>query len=143
MKYNLKFAEKELRDFFKTNIFNLTNDFKEIGIKKIEIKNQIGQEILNEIYLGFERVPCKVLYSKELKDDHKIKVVMAKIRVAYGNKGKSGGLRCIVLVDQKEEICIVFHIYAKNNKNEMTPSEYNSIENILNEYVSMFEKEND
>lgn len=137
MKYDLKFAEGNLRDLFQTNIFNLTNDFKKIGIAKLETKVKIGQEILNEIYLGFGRKSCAELYSKEMNDGNKIKILMAKIRVAYGNKGKSGGLRCIVLVDQKDNICIVFHIYAKNKKNEMTKNEYNSIENILNEYVSI------
>ena len=142
MKYILRFAEGELRDFFQTNVFNLTNDFKEIGIKKFAIKEKIGEEILNEIHLGFGRIPCTELYSKELSDNHKIKIIMAKIRVAYGNKGKSGALRCIVLVDQKENKCILFHVYAKNKKEEMTPNEYNSIENILNEYLSIFEEEN-
>ena len=39
---------------------------------------------------------------------------MAKIRVPYGNKGKSSGLRCITLVDLENKVCILFHVYAKN-----------------------------
>ena len=49
---DIRFAEKEPANFFHTNIFNLTNDFKTIGIKKFVDKKYIAEEIANEIYRG-------------------------------------------------------------------------------------------
>ena len=87
MKYDIRFAEKELANFFHTNIFNLTNDFKTIGIKKFVDKKYIAEEIANEIYRGFNRPSCVELYSKKTDGINDIKIIMSKIRIDYGNKG--------------------------------------------------------
>ena len=139
MKYEIRFAEDDLRNIFKSNIFNLTNDFKKIGIKTQKIKKQIGLEIINEIQLGFNRKSCVELLIVKV-EKNAVKVIMAKIRVPYGNKGKSSGLRCITLVDLENKVCILFHVYAKNIKNDLSQKEYIAINNILIDYIHIIYK---
>jgi len=54
-------------------------------------------------------------------------------------KGKSGGLRCIALVDDYTLRCIILHIYSKNIKEDITKKEENQLKKLLNKYISSYE----
>lgn len=138
MKYSIILIEEELKDFFPDNPFNLKNDFKKIGI---ELKEDIIQEIAAQIIRGFNRKECIKLDYKINKEQN-VHVILTKIKLSLVKKKKKAALRCISIIDEINNLCIVLHIYEKNKKKDLSLEELKLSKNILNNYYLRLLKEN-
>ena len=121
----------------KHNPFNLKNDLKKLNIK---YKNKYTLHIRQEIQHGTNRTSCKAIFKIDYNNT-KYKIMIVKIRCGFESKGKSGGIRFIVLVDEKNMICIVLHAYGKNKTEELTENEKNSLKKLLDYYKESIEGE--
>lgn len=139
MKYEIYFAKDELGDRFTDNVFNIKKDLKSINVKSKEAEVKIVQELSAELQRGFGRNSCINLFEKDIST---FKIIIAKIRVSYNNSSKRDALRCILLVDQVNSLCIILHIYAKNKKTDLENYEYQALKKMLEEYYIII-KENE
>ena len=83
-----------LEELCRRTPYNLKKDLKNIDE---QTRQEIAEELANEIYLGLDRPPTAV----SLHWGRKRQATCAKIRVVDVRRdaGKSNGYRCIVLVD--------------------------------------------
>lgn len=135
MKYNIILIENDLAKLFPNNPFNLKKDFKSIGIRHKDI---IIQELAEELRKGFNRKECSKLYYIKTND---VYVVLAKIRIKLDDKGKKTSLRCILIIDENNNLYLVLHIYEKKNKSNISKFELNSAKNLLDFYYNELIKE--
>lgn len=117
--------------------YNLKKDLKKISENELK---DIAVEIGNEIQKGIERPPITSAIYWGIKR----KATYAKIRVADGSRdaGKSGGYRCIVLVDYVHNSAFLLHIYrhGQGKDNELSNRDKNKLRKLVDEYVDSLEK---
>ena len=128
MCYEIIVDPEVVHDVFKDKLpFNLKNELKKIrrtyGIKREEIEEFLGDE------------------SRFLKKDlityyHDKYVAIAKLRYANKsiNKGKSGGLRLIFMIDYVHKYIILLSVYSKSDKDELSTEEQNKIKILAKKY---------
>ena len=61
------------------------------------------------------------------------------MRLEDGKKKTS--LRCILIVDEFNELCLILHLYEKKNKENLTHMELNSAKKMLDYYYNELIKE--
>lgn len=128
-------AEKTAELWEKTN-YNLKKDLKNISDDEL---NDIAVEIGNEITNGYDRPAATAIYW-----GFKRKANYAKIRVIDEKRdtGKSGGYRCIVLVDYVNNCAFLLHIYRHGHgvDDELTRSDKNKLKKLVDEYIDSLGK---
>lgn len=132
--YKVIYIDDSYQNLFTDNPFNLKKDLKKLKIKNDRDRLFIAAQIVCEVSKGYGRKQCINLYSCLLYNDPKIYLVLAKIYLININEHKTR-LRCILIVDEYNELCIVLHIYEKNNKADLTEIEKIKSKNILIEYL--------
>jgi len=67
---------------------------------------------------------------------HKLPIAIAKLKIGdpASSKGSSGGFRCIVLTDDDLSICILLHLYSKDEKETLSDTEDNQLIKLLATY---------
>lgn len=115
--------------------YNLKRDLKNISEKEI---TYIANEIGDEIYRGPERPAYAVIYKSTVNRN----INFSKIRCEdkKRNKGKSGGYRCIVLIDEINRLGYILHIYSHSNFDDITTNEKNKLRVLIEEYVKSMTK---
>ncbi len=65
------------------------------------------------------------------------KITYSKFRIADSEncKGKSGGLRCIAIVDNLNHWCIILHVFEKNKEENIDKKSENKVKKMLNKYT--------
>ena len=111
--------------------YNLKKDLKNIDE---QTRQEIAEELANEIYLGLDRPPTAV----SLHWGRKRQATCAKIRVVDVRRdaGKSNGYRCIVLVDYVHSSAFLLHIYrhAHGEAENISRSDRNQLDGLVDEY---------
>ena len=112
--------------------FNLEKDIK--NISESELTN-ISKNIANELRIG----PHGNTYTSNYKSKIYIKIGYVKIRCEdkARNNGKSGGYRCIVLVDESINYGFLLHIYRHSHgeNSDITKSAKNQLKILVEEYA--------
>ena len=112
--------------------FNLKRDTK--GFQEEEI-NRIEKDVADELAYGphgetyveryYSKISRLITYSKVRVEDKK------------RDRGKSGGYRCVVLVDNKNQIGYILHIYRHGHgEDNIHRKEEKVIGKIVDEYAS-------
>jgi hypothetical protein len=125
------------RSFGTLSPFNIKNDFKRTGVDEKYLAENIAALIKSGTCGSY--VELRIEYFK------KKKITYSKMRLEDqdNNKGKSGGLRVIVLIDHLDHLGIPLHIFSKSEKDNISKKEINELNNLLDEYVySRYEREN-
>lgn len=136
-KISVHYDADELAELWEKTTYNLKKDTKNISEEELA---DIAVEIANEIENGIDRPPTTtaIYWAKERKGAY------AKIRVTdiKRNTGKSGGYRCIVLVDYVNNAAFLLHIYRhdKGVDNELTHRAKNKLKDLVDEYITALEK---
>ena len=129
-------AEKTADLWKKTN-YNLKNDLKDIDEDEL---NEIAVEIGNEIENGLDRPTATAIYW-----GNKRRANYAKIRIIDEKRdtGKSGGYRCIVLVDYVNDAAFLLHIYrhSQGRDNELTARDKVKLRKLVDEYIDALGKQ--
>ncbi len=141
MDYKVIYITDDLLDCLENNPFNLKKDFKKIGIKTKNEELKIAEAIVSELKHGFGRKDCVNLFCDIIDKKENIFIILAKIKLNKKNNNIGNELRCIVLVDQQNELCLVLHLYAKKNKSDLTPIEKKEAKQMLLNYSEMIKKE--
>ena len=101
--------------------FNLKKDLKIINdIPDYKIADEIRAVLQGKVHgKAYTEISYQIYKGK--------KISISKVRLTdlKQQKGKSGGLRCIALVDDYTLRCIILHIYSKNIKEDITKKEEN------------------
>lgn len=111
--------------------FRLKNDIKDIEDKEVNnIAKCVGEELNNG--------PGRKTFAKMYVSTKNCKIYYAKIRTEDSdrNKGKSGGYRCIVLVNEIDTIGYILHIYRHKDKDTISSKEKNKLRKLTDEYAS-------
>lgn len=78
------------------------------------------------------------LYGELIEGTHGLR----KLRVSYGSKGKSGGIRVLYLDIKLKERIYAIAFFLKNEKENLTKSEKNSIGEVVLKIKKEAENEN-
>ena len=128
----------ELEELYSRTPYNLKKDLKDIDRETI---NQIAEEIANEIKKGIDRPPTSVALRWGLKR----KVACAKIRTVdvARDSGKSGGYRCIVLVDYVNKSAFLLHLYRHGHgeKDNIDKKSQNMLNKLVDEYTTSLDEQ--
>ena len=135
MEYKIILIEDKLKNLLPGNPFNLKNDFKNIDIK---LKDLIIQEVVDQLHKGFNRKECSKLYYRKYEN---VFIILVKIRVRLEDGKKKTSLRCILIVDEFNELCLILHLYEKKNKENLTHMELKSAKKMLDYYYNELIKE--
>ena len=131
MKYSIV-CDAEIIDeqFHGLSPFNLKNDVKNINEAQL---NHIAENIANELVYGPHGKTNVVIYKSKVS----FKVNYSKIRCEDNvkKKGKSGGFRCIVLVDNIIHYGIILHIYSHSETDDISKKEENCLKKLVEAYV--------
>lgn len=141
-KFDVIFIFDGLEGMFKYYIFNLRKDFKNLNIKSNDemMRSRIVMNSISEINMGYIRKSNVILFEKRIEN---IKVIITKTRLSLNdNKSKKDQLRCISLIDELENRCIILHIYMKNKKENISPLEKKMCKNLLDEYIELVKENN-
>ena len=88
----------------------------------------------------YNRKSHVILFEKRIQN---IKVIITKTRLSLNdNKSKKDQLRCISLIDELENRCIILHIYMKNKKENISLLEKKMCKNLLDEYIELVKENN-
>lgn len=125
-----------LEELCRRTPYNLKKDLKNIDE---QTRQEIAEELANEIYLGLDRPPTAV----SLHWGRKRQATCAKIRVVDVRRdaGKSNGYRCIVLVDYVHSSAFLLHIYrhAHGEAENISRSDRNQLDGLVDEYERSLE----
>ena len=121
-----------MQDLCALSPFNLKKDLK--NLSKDEL-NSILEEIGNEIRHDLDHPPIvsPQYWSKDRS------AVYSKIRVVdvARSTGKSNGYRCITLIDAKNKLAFVLHIYRHGHGEDqnISKNEKNVLRKLVDQYV--------
>lgn len=137
-KFSIYYTPEEIEELCRLSPFNLKKDLK--AIDKAEI-DRIAEEIGNEVYNGIERPPTTVaLYWAKGR-----KAAYAKVRaIDVGRKsGKSGGYRCIVLVDYINNAIFLLHIYRHGHGegDDILDTDNKKLRKLVDAYVEALKEQ--
>ena len=116
--------------------FNLKNDFKtHFGRDYTQEKKSLIQDLslsINEptgnsvkrMALGHLEIENKMIY-----------VVQVRMADQVSKKGKSGGFRCIVLLDKLINVGYLLHIFPKNKVDKIDEQERKKLNTLLVKYI--------
>ena len=118
--------------------YNLRKDLKDIDDDTIA---QIAEELGNEIKEGLNRPPTAVA----LRWGKNRKAACAKIRTVdvARDSGKSGGYRCIVLVDYVNNSAFLLHLYRHGHgeNDNIDRKSRNMLDKLVDEYSASLEQQ--
>ena len=130
-KFNVYYDPDDLDCLCQYTPYNLKNDIKKIDKETLK---EISEEIANELYYGLNRPPSIAI----LHWGKKRQAACAKIRVVdvKRDSGKSGGYRCIVLIDNINHCVFLLHIYrhAHGESENIKKKDFNKLNVIINKY---------
>ena len=128
---------KKTAELWKRTNYNLEKDLDDIDEDEL---NQIAVEIGNEIENGLNRPTATAIYW-----GNKRRANYAKIRIIDEKRdtGKSGGYRCIVLVDCVNDAAFLLHIYrhGQGHDNELTTRDKAKLRKLVDEYIDALVKQ--
>lgn len=123
---------KGMKELCDLSPYNLKKDLKDIEEDEL---NSIMVNVANELCCGPHRPPVSSMmyWGKERKAAYgKIRVVDIK-----NDSGKSGGYRCVVLVDMMNYRGFILHIYkhGKKRDDDIGRDERKKLSRLVDEYV--------
>ena len=137
-KISVYYDPAELEELYSRTPYNLKKDLKDIDEDTMV---EIAEELANEIKEGLDRPPTAVALRWGLKR----KVACAKIRTVdvARDSGKSGGYRCIVLVDYVNKSAFLLNIYRHGHgeKDNIDRKSQNKLNKLVDEYTASLEEQ--
>ncbi|WP_316630776.1 hypothetical protein [uncultured Ruminococcus sp.] len=139
--FSVYYDPYDYEEIWKKSPFNYKKDVKVFSDDKlVELSNEIADEIMQ----GIERKPI----TAALHWSNDRKAASAKIRTITLNQngGKSGGYRCIVLVDYVNNVGFILHIYKHSKqvdrelKRILRAKGKGSLTHLVDEYSSSLNK---
>jgi len=109
--------------------FNIVSDFKHC------LGNQIKwffDEIDNNLQIDLYKT---ISLKRSKKGDFSCRAVKIRVANPKANSGTSGGYRCILLLNDKNNEAIPLHIYNKSKKKDITQNEKNKLIKLLDLFV--------
>jgi len=133
-KYNWYYDPKIIQEVFSAcSPFNTVSDFKRFlkGGPK-----WFYDELDNSVYINSYDTLTSITSSKL---NCKYDIIKIRVSDPHTNKGKSYGLRCIVLLDNRSHDAFPLHIYDKKDKKDLTQNEKNQMRTLLTLYIKSVE----
>ena len=137
-RYKIIYLHDEIEENFDNKQpFNIKADLKKIKNKK-ELVDNLADEIVKP-----DSPPQRCRIHEKIIKGCSIKI--SKIRLP-DEKGKSGGIRAIVLVDEYHKIddldgfVFLIHVFLKKEKDDLSQAEKNILRNFFNEVVQDIER---
>lgn len=135
--FNVYYDPVALEELSSRTPYNLKKDLKDIDEDTIA---KIAEEIGNEIQKGLNRPPIAVA----LHWGRNRKAAYAKIRTVdvARDSGKSGGYRCIVLVDYVNTSAFLLHLYRHSHgeSENIDRKSRNKLDKLVDEYAESLEE---
>ena len=130
-KYEVFIDAKAIQALFEGySPFNLVKDFKN-DLK--ESPEWLGKEI----EAAFIQQSYAVLLEETVyKLNSKFQLIKLRVKDPSSNKGKSGGYRCIVLIDWYSKFVIPVHLYFKPSEEKLTEIQNNLLNDLLKGYIN-------
>lgn len=116
--------------FGEVSPFNISKDVKNLGITE-EILKLLGKSIADELERGPHYKTYVVLFWDK---DHVVNYSKIRCTNEYLKKGKSSGYRCIVLVDNNDNIAYLLHIYSHKEKDNISNNDKRQLRKLVEEY---------
>lgn len=130
--YKVLIDVPKLYEIFKEDSpFNILKDVKDLEITEDELEI-LGKNIADELIIGPHSKTYVILH---WDDKHLVNYSKIRCQIESSNKGKSSGYRCIVLVDNKEHIAYLLHIYTHKEKDNISNKENNQLHKLVEEYI--------
>lgn len=134
-KYSIYYDPDIITESFKSTPFNLKKDLKPFSQDDIE---RFAEEIVNEICHGTERPP--LITTPHWDKSRNYGWIKVRLEDKENNRGKSGGYRCIVLIDKVLNAVFVLHIYRHGRvKADLNIKEIKALNSIVDEYAKAME----
>ncbi len=114
--------------------FDLRKDYKKCFGRDFDSKKR---QLLGLLALELEK-PIQSLCKISRIRGSTPQVFLTKLRLKEPetNKGKRSGLRCIMLIDGKQNWAFLLHLYRKNkDKNDISPNDTRSLSQVLGHYI--------
>jgi mRNA-degrading endonuclease RelE of RelBE toxin-antitoxin system len=135
-------VDESAADSFYSQIFENNSP---ISLKK-DYKNLFGKDypsiveswIIRNLYLVITKSPNSLIKLQGIKlTDHKTFITKVRLPDHSSKSGKSGGYRCLVLIDFINNRAILLHIYKKkgrSQKDDITPEEKKALSKVHQVY---------
>lgn len=135
-KYSVFYEPDDTETLWSKTPFNYKKDVKNISHEKLL---SLSEELGNAIHYGINRPPA----SSAVYWGKKRLVALSKVRLNDENSdnGKSGGYRCIALIDLCNNAIFVLHIYKHNKEEdrsvnkELSKRKKNKLKSLVDEYT--------
>jgi len=123
----------------KLSPFNLRRDCKSVSSKELK---EICEELSDTIYKGNKPPTCTCLHRSRNNGRN---ICALKIRVSdpKSKKGKSGGYRCVILMDEEKQTGILLTLFRKVDRQDLTQIEKKNVCKLVEIYAKQQGEEND
>jgi hypothetical protein len=114
--------------------FNLKRDYK-VCFKSTDFKVRLNRDISIIIK---DKTPnsYKIMSIGSIAiNDGSVFAVQIRLPKEDSTKGKSSGLRCILLMDLRAELCILLHVLDKKKDEKLEQDEKNKLLKLVNTYI--------